>query len=186
MPKTACSADDCRFRGQASYSSVLAVQSNSFQYPRNRWGPGRSWQIHRCQSDERFKYIKMEYYFLVAGISLIASSVYLLWYRMKFIRTAEKVSAKVARVRKMNFASSQSEEGPSKHIEVMYTDENGETQSYISDNSLLAFKYEVGDLIELAISDKKVLINTSLNIVAAPIALFILGVMTLTLYLLVA
>jgi hypothetical protein len=126
----------------------------------------------------------MAYYFLVLGIGLIAGSLYLLWRRWVFLRGAARVIGKVVRVRRMDFYP-QEEGGPSKHIEVVFTDDEGGQRTFVADNALLAYRFRPGDPIDLAVWGERVLVNTPLNIVAAPLSLFVLGAVTASLYVLV-
>ena len=127
----------------------------------------------------------MQYYFVILGAGLIAGALYLLLHRLSFLRTASRVTGTVSRIRRMDYQG-QDDGGPSMHIEVQYVDDHGEHRTHIVDNSLLAYVYRVGQSIELALSGRKVLVNTTLNVVSAPAALFILGAATLALYALVA
>jgi hypothetical protein len=124
----------------------------------------------------------MQYYLVILGVALIAGSLYLLVDRLQFLRNATKVVGKVSRVRRMDYAV-EDDGGPSMHVEVVYVDNRGDNRTHIVDNSLLTFVYRVGQPIDLAISEKKVLVNSLLNIVTAPAALFLVGAITLSLYL---
>jgi len=123
----------------------------------------------------------MKYYFLILGVGLIAGSLYLLIDRLSFLRRASRVTGDVSRVRRMDYAGPD-DGGPSMHIEVAYLDDHGEKRTHIVDNSLLAYAYHAGEPVELAISGKKVIVNSSLNILSAPVALFIFGAVMLSLY----
>ena len=66
---------------------------------------------------------------------------------------------------------------------VSYIDENGVDRIYTADNSLLVYIYKVGQPLELALNKDRVLINTVPSIYAAPIFLFILGLVPVLLFL---
>ncbi|MGB5560951.1 MAG: DUF3592 domain-containing protein [Sedimenticolaceae bacterium] len=123
----------------------------------------------------------MAYYFLALGIALVGGSLALLWRRLRFLRRAKAVQGIVLRVRRMSYRE-QGDGGPSMHLEIRYVDKQGETRTHIADNSLLAFVYRAGQPVELAISGDKVLVNSALNIVTPPLALLLLGAVSLFVY----
>lgn len=123
----------------------------------------------------------MRYYFLVLGIALAGGSLALFWRRLRFLRRATRVQGTVVRVRRMSYLE-QDDGGPSMHLEIRYVDEHGETRTHIADNSLLAFVYRAGQPVRLAVSGDGVLVNSPLNVAAAPLGLFGLGAVSLFVY----
>ena len=123
----------------------------------------------------------MPYCFLALGIALVGGSLALLWRRVGFLRRAKEVQGTVLRVRRMNYLE-QDDGGPSMHLEIRYVDEQGETRTYIADNSLLAYVYRAGQPVRLAVSGDRVTMKSMLNIATAPLALFVLGVVSLLVY----
>ena len=123
----------------------------------------------------------MAYYFLALGIALVGGSLALLGCRLRFLRRAKAVQGTVLRVRRMSYLE-QDDGGPSMHLEIRYVDEQGETRTHIADNSLLAFVYRAGQPVELAISGDRVLVNSPLNIATPPLALLLLGAVSLFVY----
>ena len=120
----------------------------------------------------------MAFYFLALGIALVGGSLALLWRRISFLRRAKYVQGTVLRVRRMRYLE-QDDGGPSMHLEIRYTDEQGETRTHIADNSLLVFLYRVGQPVRLAISGDRVLVDSPLNIATAPFGLFVPGAVSL-------
>lgn len=123
----------------------------------------------------------MAYYFLAIGIALVGGSFALLWRRLSYLRRAKQVQGTVLRVRRMSYLE-QDDGGPSMHLEIRYVDEQGATRTHIADNSLLTFVYRTGQPVGLAISGGKVLVNSPLNIATPPLALLLLGAVSLFVY----
>jgi hypothetical protein len=123
----------------------------------------------------------MNIYFLVLGGLLVLGSLSLFVSRLMFIRQAKCVIGKVERIRRMNYLDDDGG-GPSRHIEVSYRDESGINKSLVVDNALLAYVYRHGESVPLAIFRDKVLVDTRLNLAAAPLALLVLGLITMSIY----
>ena len=120
----------------------------------------------------------MAYYFLALGIALVGGSLALLLRRLSFLRRAKQVQGTVLRVRRMSYLE-QGDGGPSMHLEIRYVDEQGEDRTHIADNSLLALVFRQGQPVGLAISGDRVLVNSALNIPTPPLALLLLGAVSL-------
>jgi hypothetical protein len=127
--------------------------------------------------------LPMKFYFLILGSALILGSLWLLVSRLILVRKAKHGIGKVERIRRMDYFPDD-DGGPSKHIEVTYIDEGGNQKAFIVDNSLLAYTHRPGQSIPLAILGDKVLVNTPLNLAAAPLGLFVLGAVTAAVYVL--
>jgi hypothetical protein len=123
----------------------------------------------------------MKYYFLFLGVAFLAGALYSIFHRLKFIKTAKTVTGKVIRVKTMNY-SAETPTGKSKHIEVVYTDEEGTNKTHTVDNSLLVFTCKAGQPITLLVNKNKVLVKTKVGIYTLPITLTLFGLATLFIY----
>ena len=123
----------------------------------------------------------MKYYFLFLSISLIIGAIVLLYYRLKFIASSLIVDGVVIGVKDLNLSSG-GEGGRSKHIEIQYVGEGGESKTYVADNSLLVYSCKINQIIKLAIKDDKVMVKTNIGIYTAPLCLVLFGLASLYLF----
>jgi len=116
----------------------------------------------------------MKYYLLFMSICLLLGALYLVYYRLKFIRASQIIIGNVVGISNMNY-SAENAGGMSKHIKVAYINSEGKDKIYTADNSLLAYLCKEGQSLKLALNKDKVLVNTVVGIYTAPVFIFIFG-----------
>lgn len=111
----------------------------------------------------------MYWYFTILSCSLFLLAMVLLFYRLYLLLTGGRVSGVVT-----NFITrSRSLTGTAKStlIEISYKNSSGVDCKFEADNGLLAYIYKIGDSVSLSERNGKVIVNSTLNILTAPIFL---------------
>ncbi|WP_348946514.1 hypothetical protein ABHF33_08235 [Chitinibacter sp. FCG-7] len=118
----------------------------------------------------------MTLYFTFIGYGSIVLALWLLAYRIRFVLTATRITGTVRAVVTRN---SLTEGTQSRHLKIAYRCPGQHEADYIADNSLLVYLYRAGEPIKLAVKNQRVIVNTPLNLLAAPTVLFAMGAITL-------
>ena len=123
----------------------------------------------------------MELYSLIVGALLEMLAICMLASRLLFVRNAHSVLG-IVTAKVLRNSAPETSTGKAKHLKIEYKNLHDEASEYICDNSLITHLYEIGEEVSLSIGKSRVLINSILYIVLAPLFMFALGMGTLSVY----
>jgi len=112
----------------------------------------------------------MYWYFTILSYSLSLLAITLLFYRLHILFTGNRFFGEVT-----NFITrNRTLTGTAKStlMEISYKNPNGVDCKFEADNGLLVYIYKIGDSVSLSERNGKIIVNSLLNILTAPIFLF--------------